>query len=114
MTDPICVFGAWVCYNPKRFEQCTENKEKAEKLGDISLYPEIKFGPLTVLDFLDLVELQAETYTTRALTAEKTLRAIISKVKEWDNPHQRDRHAAPSIVHDLEGLLELPQEGDEE
>ena len=42
------------------------------------------------------------------------LEVVTLKVKEWDNPHQRDRHAAPSIVHDLEGLLELPQEGDEE
>jgi hypothetical protein len=45
---------------------------------------------------------------------ENTLEAVTSKVKEWNNPHQRDKHAAPSIVHDLEGLLELPQEGDEE
>jgi len=53
-----------------------ELEEKAEKLGDISSYPEIKFGHMTVLDFLDLVELQADTYTRRAITAEQKLNAI--------------------------------------
>lgn len=53
-----------------------ELKEKADLLGDISSYPENKFGPMTVLDYLDLVELQAETYTRRALVAEEKLRRI--------------------------------------
>lgn len=44
---------------------------------------------------------------------EAKLETVINKVKEWEDPHQRDKHAAPSILHDLEGLLELPQEGDE-
>ena len=42
------------------------------------------------------------------------LEAVISKVKEWDLIHMRGRQSADSIVHDLEGLLKLPQEGDEE
>lgn len=44
---------------------------------------------------------------------EAKLEAVTDKVKEWDDPHQRDKHAAPSILHDLEGLLDLPQEGEE-
>lgn len=60
--------------------------QKAEKLGDISKYPEIKFGHMTVLDYFDLVELQADHYTKRALEAEKKLEAvgkIQEELEEW-------------------------------
>jgi len=57
---------------------------KAEKLGDLSLYPEDKFGPMTVLDYFDLVELQADTYTERAIKAEQKLDAIRDIIKKVD------------------------------
>ncbi len=58
-------------------------KEKAEKLGDISTYPENKFGRMTVLDYFDLVEMQADTYTMRALTAEQKLEAAKTHLTEY-------------------------------
>ena len=61
---------------PLTEKEYKELKEKAEKLGDISSYPKIKFGPLTALEYLDLVELQAEHYTRRAILAEEKLRAV--------------------------------------
>lgn len=41
---------------------------------------------------------------------EATLEAVTAKVVEWDKTHQRDKHAAPSIVTDLEQLLGLEGE----
>ena len=62
-----------------------ELRDKAEALGDISAYPENKFGPLTVLEYLDLVEMQAEHYTERALISEKKLRAIKHHLENHDH-----------------------------
>ena len=66
-------------------EVLVEVFEKAEILGDLSVYPENKFGPLTVLDYLDLVEMQAEHYTKRALVAEEKLRKISEFTTKDDN-----------------------------
>jgi len=41
---------------------------------------------------------------------EDRLNEVKGKVREWDTVHSRDRHAAPSILVDLEKLLGLPQE----
>ena len=68
------------CWSNKQLNDRIEFLE--DKLGDISRYPEIKFGHMTVLDYLDLVELQADTYTKRALIAEQKLRDTILIVKE--------------------------------
>ncbi len=83
-----------------------ELKEKAEKLGDISAYPEIKFGHMTVLDFLDLVELQADTYTTRALTAEKKLRAVKTYLEEMRDDEFGSDWQEIEIAKELLKILE--------
>jgi len=42
---------------------------------------------------------------------EDKLEAVTNKVREWDLTHMRDPHAAPSILKDLEEMLELEVEG---
>jgi len=37
----------------------------------------------------------------------KKLETIKNKVAEWDSIHMRERHAAPSILSDLEKILEI-------
>jgi len=81
-------------------------KEKAEKLGDISAYPEIKFGHMTVLDFLDLVELQADTYTARALIAEKKLRAVKTAFED----HRDNLIELSGNLNQIAHEPELPEE----
>ena len=51
-------------------------KEKANKLGNINEYPPELFGHMTVLDYYDLVQTQADHYTERAIKAEQKLRDI--------------------------------------
>ena len=41
---------------------------------------------------------------------EATLEAVTAKVVEWDQTHNRDPHAASSIVIDLEQLLGVDEE----
>lgn len=47
----------------------------------------------------------------RLLREEKhKIKSITDKVKEWDETHMRDPHAAPSILKDLEAMLGLEGE----
>lgn len=41
----------------------------------------------------------------------ENLKAIKNKVAEWDSTHMRDHHAAPSILVDLEKILEVEDIG---
>ena len=81
-----------------------------DKLGDISRYPEIKFGHMTVLDYLDLVELQADTYTKRALIAEQKLRdtiLIVKEITEGKGRYDRDSFThCRNTVEDMKALAE--------
>lgn len=75
------------------FEATKNNwKEKAEKWD--------KFFTLPLVDeAFKLVPNEIwEDYKNR-------LEAVKTKIKEWDETHMRDKHAAPSILEDLEKIL---------
>ena len=56
MTDPICVFGAWPCFNNKRFEQCKENKRKAELWDQYAIYDNEKDEEIPVKKLIKAYE----------------------------------------------------------
>ncbi len=56
MTDPICVYGSWVCYNPKRFEQCKENERKADLWDQYAIYDNDKEEMIPVKNLIKAYE----------------------------------------------------------
>jgi len=90
--------GVRVLITPENVEQVLEWKANSEKLGDLSIYPDNKFGHMSVLDYLDLVELQTEHYTKRALDAEKRLREIDDKSAKWDEVYDFLKISEADIV----------------
>ena len=48
----------------------------------------------------------AEDFGGYAADLNDKLDTVRDKVAEWDSIHMRDRHAAPSILSDLENILE--------
>jgi len=86
-------------------------KAKAEKLGNLDDYPMIRDGPITVLEYLDLVLLQADTYTKRALNVEGKLEAVKDVLKL---PDCKSSEETPDLILGFEEQFYLKKilEGD--